>query len=75
LPIAPYTGASYGTFENRMLYPFSLNVAIGAHWSAMLMNDGVHTHVSATYAWNRFAGYVSRCRAEGPRGTSWARAF
>ena len=55
LPIAPYAGASYSTFENRMLYPFGLNVAIGSRWSAMLMNDGVHTHLSATYGWDRFA--------------------
>ena len=55
LPIAPYVSASYSTFENRMLYPFGVNVAIGSRWSAMLINDGVHTHVSATYAWNRFA--------------------
>jgi hypothetical protein len=55
LPIAPYVSAAYSTFENRMLYPFGVNVAIGAHWSAMLINDGVHTHASATYAWNRFA--------------------
>jgi hypothetical protein len=38
-----------------MLYPFGVNVAIGSQWSAMLMNDGVHTHLSATYAWDRFA--------------------
>lgn len=55
LPIAPYVSASYSTFENRMLYPFGVNVAIGNNWSAMLINDGVHTHVSATYAWSRFA--------------------
>jgi hypothetical protein len=55
LPVAPYLGASYSTFENRMLYPFGVNVALGPRWSAMLINDGVHTHLSATYAWNRFA--------------------
>ena len=55
LPIAPYVGASYSTYENRMLYPFGLNVAIGPRWSAMLLNDGVHTHVSATHAWSRYA--------------------
>ena len=55
LPIAPYVSASYSTYEKRMLYPFGVNVAIGAHWSAMLLNDGVHTHVSTTYAWSRFA--------------------
>jgi hypothetical protein len=55
LPIAPYLGASYSTFENRMLYPFGVNVAIGTRWSAMLLNDGIHTHISATRAWDRFA--------------------
>jgi hypothetical protein len=55
LPIAPYVSASYSSYENRMLYPFGVNVAIGTNWSAMVMNDGVHTHLSATYAWNRFA--------------------
>ena len=55
LPVAPYAGASYSTFENRMLFPFGLNVAIGSRWSAMVMNDGVHTHLSATFAWDRFA--------------------
>jgi hypothetical protein len=38
-----------------MLYPFGLNVALGRNWSAMLINDGVHTHLSATRAWSRFA--------------------
>ena len=55
LPIAPYAGASYSSYENRMLYPFGVNVALGNNWSAMLMNDGVHTHLSATYAWKRLA--------------------
>lgn len=55
LPIAPYVSASYSTHDNRMLVPFGVNVAIGANWSAMLINDGVHTHLSATYAWKRYA--------------------
>ena len=55
LPVAPYVSASYSTYEKRMLYPFGVNVALGSQWSAMLINDGVHTHLSATYAWSRFA--------------------
>lgn len=55
LPVAPYLGASYSTFEDRMLYPFGVNVALAPRWSAMLINDGVHTHLSTTYAWARFA--------------------
>lgn len=55
LPIAPYVSASYSGYENRVLFPFGLNVALGEKWSAMFINDGVRSHVSATYAWNRYA--------------------
>jgi hypothetical protein len=48
--VAPYAGVSWSEYEERLLYPFGLNVALGKGWSAMLMNDGVHTHLSATYA-------------------------
>ena len=54
LPIAPYVGASYSGYENRWLVPFGLNVAIGSSWSAMLIHDGVHTHLSATWSGRRF---------------------
>jgi hypothetical protein len=55
VPIAPYVGASYSGYERRVIYPFGLNVAIRPGLSAMLMNDGVHTHLSATYGWNRYS--------------------
>ncbi len=47
--VAPYAGVSWSEYEERLLYPFGLNVALGKGWSAMVMNDGVHTHLSATY--------------------------
>ena len=55
LPIAPYVSASYSGSDDRVLFPFGLNAALSEHWSAMFINDGVHSHVSATYAWNRYA--------------------
>ncbi len=48
--VAPYAGVSWSDYEKRFLYPFGVNVAIAPAWSAMLINDGVHTHLSATYA-------------------------
>ena len=48
--VAPYAGASYSGYERRVIYPFGVNVALARDFSAMLMNDGVHTHLSATYA-------------------------
>ena len=50
LPIAPYAGASYSGYEDRVIYPFGVNVALPRGFSAMAMNDGVHTHLSASYA-------------------------
>ena len=48
--IAPYAGASYSGYESRVLFPFGVNVHVGGPVSAMLINDGVHTHLSATVA-------------------------
>ena len=73
LPVAPYVSASYGTFENRVVFPFGLNVAIGSRWSAMLINDGVHTHLSATFAWNRFAVTILAIERKDPGMTIGAR--
>lgn len=53
--VAPYAGASYSGYESRVLFPFGVNVALPRNFSAMLMNDGVHTHLSATYAHRRAA--------------------
>jgi len=50
LPIAPYAGVSYSGYEDRLLYPFGVNVALPRGLSVMVMNDGVHTHFSASYA-------------------------
>jgi hypothetical protein len=55
LPIAPYLGVSYSGFADELIYPFGMNVALRPNWSAMLMNDGVHTHLSMTYAFPRFS--------------------
>jgi len=47
--VAPYAGVSWSGYEERLLVPFGLNVALMEGWSAMLINDGVHTHLSTTY--------------------------
>jgi hypothetical protein len=55
IPVAPYVGASWSTYEDRMLFPFGMNVALKPNWTAMMMYDGVHTHLSTTVAWRRIA--------------------
>ena len=53
--VAPYAGVSYSGYEQRFLYPFGVNVTIGPGLSAMLINDGVHSHLSASYARGRYS--------------------
>lgn len=65
-PIAPYVGASYGEYEDRVVYPFGVNVGIAEDWSAMLSNDGVHTHFSLSWIVDRFVVTALAVRLEDP---------
>lgn len=53
--LAPYAGLSYSGHDDRLRIPFGVNAAISSNWSAMVMNDGIHTHLSATYGWKRYS--------------------
>jgi hypothetical protein len=55
LPVAPYAGISWSTYEDRLIYPFGVNVQLTPRWSAMVLNDGVHSHVSTSVAWRKFS--------------------
>lgn len=54
LPIAPYVGISYSGFEDKLLYPYGLNIALGSQWSALYLHDGAHVHLAATYNWKSY---------------------
>ena len=54
LPVAPYVGLSYSGFEDRFLFPWGLNVALGRSWSAGILHDGVRSHLAATYNWQHY---------------------
>lgn len=66
LPIAPYVGASYSEYEERVIYPFGVNVMLGENWSGMISNDGVHTHLSASRGFERFVVTLLAVRLEDP---------
>jgi hypothetical protein len=55
VPVAPYAGISWSTAEDRFLFPFGVNVRVTDRVSAMVINDGVHTHLSGTYSWRRYS--------------------
>jgi hypothetical protein len=55
LPLAPYAGISYGTYDDEIVFPCGLNATVMPNWSAMFMYDGVNPHLSTTYMWRNFA--------------------
>jgi hypothetical protein len=55
LPIAPYAGISYGTYDDEIVFPCGLNVTFLPSWSGMFMYDGVNPHASTTYVWRNFS--------------------
>ncbi|HVR44769.1 MAG TPA: hypothetical protein VMS56_15155 [Thermoanaerobaculia bacterium] len=53
IPIAPYAAVSWSGAEDRFIFPFGVSVGVSERVSAMLQNDGVHTHASFTVAFGR----------------------
>ena len=47
--LAPYVGLSYSEYEETILVPFGLNVALAPEWDLLGMNDGRNTHALLTY--------------------------
>jgi hypothetical protein len=54
VPVSPYIGISYSGYEDKLLYPYGLNVALSRQWSALYLHDGAHAHLSATYNWKNY---------------------
>ncbi len=50
LPIAPYLGAAYGTFDDRLRGIGGLSVAFTEQWGALLQHDGVHLHYLVNFS-------------------------
>jgi hypothetical protein len=44
VPIAPYAGVAYGTFDDRLRAIGGVNVSATEHLSALVTYNGVHTH-------------------------------
>ena len=53
LPIAPYVGVAYGTFENRARVIGGLNVYFTNSFSSTILFDGVKIHPLVNYAYKR----------------------
>lgn len=50
LPIAPYVGAAYGTYEDRVRPVGGLNISLGKGFSILTTYNGVHVHPLLNYS-------------------------
>ena len=52
LPIAPYGGVVYGTYEDRFRVIGGLNIRFHPKFTSLIQFDGVKVHPSVTYSFN-----------------------
>jgi hypothetical protein len=53
LPVAPYVGVAYGTYEDRARPIAGLNVDFGRGLSSLVIYDGVRIHPTLSYSRGR----------------------
>ena len=53
LPIAPYIGVAYGTFENRVRVIGGLNISFSKGFSSTVLFDGVKIHPTFNYSYKQ----------------------
>ncbi|HET8782023.1 MAG TPA: hypothetical protein VFM63_06375 [Pyrinomonadaceae bacterium] len=53
LPISPYAGVAYGTFEDRTRAIGGLNIAFSENWTSTILFDGVRVHPIMNYTFGR----------------------
>jgi hypothetical protein len=74
LPIAPYVGVAYGTFEDRARVIGGLNFTFKERWSSTILFDGVRVHPVVNYTRGRHQFGVIFERGRNP-GASYSVSF
>jgi hypothetical protein len=74
LPLAPYAGLAYGTFEDRVRVIGGLNVNLAKRWSSTVLFDGVRVHPLLNYMRGRHQLGVIFERGRNP-GASYSVSF
>lgn len=74
LPIAPYVGVAYGTYDDRARVIGGLNITINDRWSSTILFDGVRVHPLVNYTWGRHQLGVMFERGRHP-GVSYSISF
>jgi hypothetical protein len=74
LPIAPYFGFAYGSFENKFRPIGGLNVGFTEQFNALVIFDGVHVHPLLNFSYQRHTFSFILIRSKHP-GLSYSVAF
>ena len=74
LPVAPYVGVAYGTFEDRFRVIGGLNINLNERWSSTILFDGVRVHPLLNYTRGRHQFGVIFERGRHP-GASYSVSF
>ena len=53
IPVSPYVGVAYGTFEDRARLIGGLNIAFSERWTSTILFDGVRVHPIMNYTFGR----------------------
>jgi hypothetical protein len=74
LPIAPYVGLAYGTYEDRLRAIGGLNIGFTEKFTALVIFDGVHIHPLLNFSYKRHVVSFMLVRGRDP-GVSYSISF
>jgi len=74
LPIAPYGGVSYGTYESKLRPIGGMNIGFTEQLTALVIFDGVHVHEMLSYSYSRHVFSFVLVRGKNP-GVSYSISF
>jgi hypothetical protein len=74
LPIAPYVGASFGTYDHRLRPIAGLSISLNEHLSALVTFNGVNVHPLLTFTHQRHALSLIMVKGRDP-GMSYSVTF
>ena len=74
LPIAPYVGLAYGTYEDRLRPVGGLNIYFPRNFSAVITYNGVDVHPIVNFTYKRHVFSLIMVRGREP-GMSYSLAF
>jgi hypothetical protein len=74
LPVAPYIGVAYGTYEDRARIIGGLNITLSDRWSSTILFDGVRIHPLLNYTYRRHQFGMILERGRNP-GASYSISF